>query len=249
MDGWERWAWLGGSLLLGVAVAQATWWLERSGKRPGWVDRLSSSRYAPLLKFLLRFLFYVAIPFAALFWGHDAVVGRVLGLQPLPHTGAMDEAALWADWARDVGWAVGLGVTAWGLLAAGGWALRRLPNRPASFVSDGFAWDALPEAVFHEVHWAFYRNAPVVALGAYWGSWVGLGLVLLEALLNPRWRATLRSPYHAPTALLRAALAVLSSVFFLQTGNLWLAVLVHGVVGWGVMQVLALNPLRPVAAS
>lgn len=215
------------------------WRLEQAGRRPGWLERLLAGRYALPLKFLLRFLFYAALPFAALLWGHDAVVGRVLGLQPLPHSGAMDEAAAWADWARDVGWAVGLGAMTWALLAVGGWALRRLPGRPTSLASDGFAWDALPEATFHEVHWAFYRNAPVVALGAYWGAWAGLALTLLEALLNPRWRANFHSPHQAPGTLLRAALAVLSVVLFLQTGNLWLAVLVHGLVGWGGMRVLS----------
>lgn len=163
------------------------------------------------------------------------MVGRLLGLQPLlalsPGPIPPGElAANWADWAGDVAWAVGLGLAAWAVLAAGWQTVRHAGSGLAPVGSESPSWVLLREAAFHEVHWAFYRNGPIAALGTYWGTWIGLGLVTVEAVVNPWWRADLGDPARAPAALVRAGLAVLSGVLYLKTANLWLAILVH----WGV---------------
>jgi hypothetical protein len=95
----------------------------------------------------------------------------------------------------------------------------------------------LREAAYHEAHWAFYRNAPILAAGTYWGVWIGLALAALEAALNPAWRRGLADPQRAPAQLMRAALAVVSSVLFLLTENLWLALILDWGVsrGWGTL--------------
>jgi membrane protease YdiL (CAAX protease family) len=116
--------------------------------------------------------------------------------------------------------------------------------------STASGWETLREALYHEVHWAFYRNAPIVALGLYWGTWAGLMLAAFEALANPAWRKGLGAPERAAALLLRAALAVISSLLFLRTQNLWLAILLH----WGVTSVLrslypAPSRLTPGSAS
>lgn len=234
----ERWVWLSGSLLLAGAATQAAWYLWRWEKSQAWLEPLVRSALFPLLLQAARFLYYIGLPFAALVWGHDAVVARLLGLQPLAalSAGALppaDLAANWMDWAGDVGWAAGLGTAAWALLAVGWWAVHRSTDGPAPAGADASPWTLLREAAFHEAHWSFYRNGPVVALGAYWGTWVGLGLVAVEAVANPWWRADLQDVARAPAALVRAGLAVLSGVLYLQTTNLWLAILVHWGVTWG----------------
>ncbi len=229
----ERWVWLGGSLLLAVVATQAAWWLRRWGKSQAQVDRLVSSPFFPLLLQATRLLYAIGLPFAALVWGHDAVVGRLLGLQPL--------AANWTDWARDVSWAVGLGFAAWAVLAAGWWAVRRAGSDSEPIYIPASAWLLLREAAFHEVHWAFYRNAPIVALwatmgaarGTYWGTWAGVGLVALEAALNPWYRSALGDNSRRPAKLVRAGLSTLSAALYLETGNLWLAILTHWAVTWG----------------
>ena len=241
----EGWLWLGGSLLLAILWASLAWFFRQP--RPGAVGeaitRLVTWRFSPWLLQLLRLLYYIGVPFAALLWGHDAVVGRLLGLQPLDiHVAGGPEvaatlAANWSDWAHDVGWAVALGLGAWGVLALGWWAYRRaLAVAGAAGLAAGAqnsGWVFLREAAYHEIHWAFCRNAPILAVGTYWGAWAGLALVALEAALNPAWRAGLADPQQAPGQLMRMALAVASSVLFLLTRNLWLALLLHWGVSWG----------------
>ncbi len=51
---------------------------------------------------------------------------------------------------------------------------------------------------------------------------MGLGIVALEAVLNPWWWEALREPEKRPLTLVRAGMAVLSAAFYLQAANLWL---------------------------
>ncbi len=245
----EVWLWVGGSLLLAVLWANLAWFFcqPRPGAIGEFVARLAAWRFSPSLFQFLRLLYYVGVPFAALVWGHDVVIGRWLGLQRfnLPTAnGDVSVAANWLDWAYDVGWMVGLGVGAWTLLALGWWSYRRavvsVGEGEVVAGADRSAWVFLREAAYHEVHWAFYRNGAIVALqqhgeGKYWGTWIGLALVAVEAMLNPAWRNGLTDPRQGPAQLMRAALAVVSSVLFLHTENLWLALLLH----WGVSACLS----------
>lgn len=230
----DRWLWLGGSILAALLAAGAAWfWRSRALAE----DLAASPFFAPLLQ-AFRFLYYVGGPFAALIWGRDAVVERLLGLGPLPYLlgtplSPDEKTALWMDGMRGVGWVIFLGTSAWATLAVIWWATRypgqegldHLPRSPLL---------ALREAFFQETHWMFYRNAPVVALGTYWGTWVGLIPLLLEAGLNPWWRAALRDSGKRPAMLIRAGMAVLSAAFYLRAASLWLAILLHWGVTWGV---------------
>jgi hypothetical protein len=239
--GLQPWFWLGGSLLLALLATWTMWWLERAKERDLRIASFLDGPVFPILVEIGRLLFYLGVPFAALLWGRDAVIGRLMGLQPLlalnglagDPAPAAEVAANLADWVRDVGWTAGLGAAAWAVLALGWWTVRRGTNPPR--LDDGLLSGAvgLREAAYHEVHWAFYRNAPIVALGPYWGTWAGLGLAALEAVLNPFWRAGLRDADRASLPLLRAGMAFVSAALFLKTGNLWLAILVHWGVLWG----------------
>jgi hypothetical protein len=245
----EAWFWMAGSLLLAGLWVNLAWmfspWLE-TGRSPGdseslaerIVVQLANWRFSPALFQGVRLLYYVGLPFAALFWGYDAVITRFFGLQQLvlPTSGALEGSASinanWLDWAHDVGWAAALGLGSWGVLLVAGWVRRRAladADRPRPGGSAS-GWETLREALYHEVHWAFYRSAPIVTFGLYWGTWTGLALAALEALANPVWRKGLREPERAAALLLRAAMGVISSLLFLRAQNLWLAILLH----WGV---------------
>lgn len=248
----DAWLWLAGSLLLAVFWTNLAWlfapWVEAE-RSPGEFGSLAERivvavatwRFASASLRVLRLLYYVGLPFAALFWGHDAIVSRFFGLQrlllPLPDGG--QESALvsanWLDWLQDCGWTAVLGFGSWGLLLVAGWARRRaLPDREGNDERGRTSgWETVREAAYHEIHWGFYRNAPIVAFGLYWGVWAGLVLVALEALANPVWRRDLSDPGRASRQLLRASLAVVSSVLFLRTQNLWLAMVLHWAVFWG----------------
>ncbi len=243
----EAWLWLGGSLLVAMLWTNLAWlfspWVDAEASREvpkslaeSIVSRLGNWRFASTLFQGLRLLYYVGIPSAALFWGRDAVVRRVLGLQrlELPTPGRAPLEANWADWMHDLGWAAVLGLGSGGLLL-----LAALIHRQALSKVDidrqgqrAPAWEIARETVYHEAHWAFYRNAPVVALGSYWGTWTGLVLVALEALINPTWREGLREPSQAWSQLSRGALLVVSSLIYLHTQNLWLALLLHWAISW-----------------
>lgn len=251
----EGWLWLGVSLLAAILWANLAWFFRkpRSGIIGEFVTQLLSWPFSPWLFQLLRMLYYLGVPFAALLWGHDAVVERVLGLKPfaLPipdrDTVNTDIATNWFDWAQDVGWAAVLGIGVWALLALGWWVYHRaLTNAGEESAVAGVnnsSWVLLREAAYHEIHWAFYRNAPILTMNTYWGAWVGLALVAVEATLNPAWRKSLTDPQQAPAQLMRGALAVVSNNLFLQTENLWLALTIHWGVSWGLAVLVRTFPL------
>ncbi len=251
----DAWLWLTGSLLLAVFWTNLAWlfspWIKAGRSRDDFgslaervVVGVATWRFAPPTLEALRLLYYVGVPFAALFWGRDAVVGRLFGLQRfvLPH-GTQQNALIsanWFDWMRDLGWAAGLGFAVWGVLRLAGLARRRAVNATETVNAPGkqvHGWEIFREATYREIHWAFYRNAPIAALGLYWGTWAGLALVGIEALADPIWRTGLSDPGRAPRHLLRAALAVVSSVLFLRTQNLWLALVLHAMVAWGLQDI------------
>jgi hypothetical protein len=248
----EGWLWLGGSLLLAILWANLAWYFRkaRAGSIGEFVTRLASWRFAPLLLQSLRLLYYIGLPAAAFLWRH-ATVERYLGIS----SGLTD---VWLEWAREIGWTAALGVGAWTLLALGWWAYRRALHAAEEESSidgaDASGWTLLREAAYHEIHWAFYRSVPIFILGQehltgneYWGVWIGLALVALEAALNPAWRKGLADPEKAPAQLVRGALAVISSVLFVltQDGNLWLSMALHLGVSWALAALVRVFPLLP----
>jgi hypothetical protein len=234
----ESWIWLGGSLLAGIVCANVAWFfrLPRPGPVGRFIGLLKAWPFSGWLLQAMRLLFYAGIPFAALVLGHDAVTSRFLGLQslamPTPgESGAGAVIANWRDWTGDIGRSAALGIVLWLVLAFAWWryrrALQEIGETTSCAVGATSAWPVFREAVYHEAHWAFYRNAPIMVLGAYWGTWIGLVLVGLEASLNPGWRHAFGDTQHSPHNLMRVSLALASSVLFLQTQNLWLAMAVH----------------------
>lgn len=248
----DAWLWLAASLFLAVFWSNLAWvfspWIDEDRSTGEFrslpervVCRIATWRFASASLQAVRLLYYVGLPFSALFWGRDALIGRFFGLKPLalPLSGDSQHSVLltanWLDWLHDFGWAAALGLGSAGLLLLAGWARRRAlgskERRGGGRKTSG--WETIREAAYHEIHWAFYRNAPIVAFGLYWGIWVGVALVALEALANPLWRSGLSDPGRTSPQLLRASLVVVSGLLFLETQNLWLAIAVHAAVWWG----------------
>jgi hypothetical protein len=111
----------------------------------------------------------------------------------------------WAFYrAAAIGW-----LTGWAATAPGAEA----PLRGIGFAATPLQWATLQM-------WPLLRAAADQPL--YWGSWLGLGLIAVEAALDPFARARLRSPGHAEQALLCATLAVATTALFVLSRNLWL---------------------------
>ncbi len=245
----EGWSWLGGSVLVAALCANLAWFFRQP--RPGVVGdlvaRLATWRFSPWLLQLLRLLYYIGVPFAALLWGHDAVVGRLLGVQPFPspvlagEDGGADVPEHFLDWAYDAGWAVALGIGVLGLLALSWWTYRRSLVTAGVVSGEGemvdgansSGWVLLREAAYQEVHWAFYREPFVVTWGIAAGCWLGVTPVLIELALNVMVWEHLhsRDASYARRMLVRGGLLVASTQLYLKTQNLWLAILMDCVIG------------------
>ncbi len=204
----------------------------------------------------LRLLYAVGLPAAALFWQHSLSM-RGLGLQPLPTDIVRRELDLpfveealglpgilggdWLDWARDLGYfAVVITITRL-VIAAGDAAMRRRPDASRQIHRQPLLV-ALRDAVYYQVHWAFYREPFVVTWGIPLGSWLGVLPVLLETVVNPIFWLNLRrgDASHYRRVLVRCGLFVAGTQLYLLTQNLWLAIATDALLGW-----LTLAEARP----
>lgn len=223
------WLWIATSVLLS-ALANGLVWRYR---------RLAGGEMSPVIQWPLsllreggRFLYFVGPPYVALLGG----------LIPSTQAGLVNR-----EWLRDLTLSLPLGLGAFlALLLLRALVLWREKTAPGG-VAPGEPllpfWVTLRESVYQEIHWAFYRSAPLLSLDdRAQGIALGLGLIALEAWLNPAWRALWRHPNRAPMALRTAGLAVLMAVVFGVTGNLWVTMGLHVAVestcGWVLLRVL-----------
>ena len=212
----EAGLWLAGSFLFYVLVSNGSWLLRRL--RP--VTRLRSWPGGRWLALLSRWAYFVGPPYAALLLG--VISPRWMGLSEL-------------NWVHSAGIGGAAAAVALGLLSLSWWSYRRaLPRRrqPQGVpLPRPLRWLlAIMEAATLQIHWAFYRSAFIdqAWLGdLYWGSWAGWALVCLEWSSNPWLRHGLRRPAQAEPILRRAALALVTTVLFILTRNLWLCWAVH----------------------
>lgn len=229
--------WVALCIALYVVCAHLSWRLHHleDGLLGGVVRRVRGWRFRQLAWQLLRLLFYVVVPYSLLV--HRRLLsGRMMGL-----VGPGPEGVLgWPPgaWAQGFGWALLCGLGGAAVLGGAWWGLaRRLPpdhgfslhHRPAPL---GLAWDAF----FLQVHWGFYRAAAGVWLGngrSYLGVLVGLALVGLEATGDPGLHFDRHWPSLASGWVRLAAVAWLTSFLFFQTRSLWLGMLLHWSMTWG----------------
>jgi hypothetical protein len=200
---------------------------ERDGES-GWLaGRLRDYLLIPWLVEAIRFVYYMGIPFLA----------AVNGLLPADLLGISGNKGIdsrstqgfpWEDWVQGLGLALAAVVVIMGV-----WFVGRVVSRHAGLVpsTQGLPnplWQRLLHAVYDQIHWAFYRSGPILWLGdVYWGTFVGLALVLLETALNPALWWSLKSPDTAGPPLFRLGMVWISALLFLATQNLWLSIGVH----------------------
>jgi hypothetical protein len=211
------WPWIWGSVLTYALVTNALWLLG---------DRWSSP-YRTWLVEVGRFLFYLAIPYLAL-GGWPQPPYR--GLLSLEDMGLVGLGGRWpiTRWLEAAG--IGLG---WGLVALLILVLAWLnANRHGDNLRLRFAarpwWLIAIDVLYMQVQWAFYRGALTVTLdNVYAGVFLGAGLIYLQWGLNPFWRQGWRLESRAAARWLRAALALVMTVLFFLTRNLWICLALH----------------------
>jgi hypothetical protein len=168
---------------------------------------------------LLRFGFYVGVPFIALNLGWIKLPTMGFGL---------------LDWAEGVRWAIVILLAAWLLLMVIWLPYLRAtadvyatPNTNLSFAR------RLVELIYMQAHWAFYRAAAiglftqVIPDSLYWGCAFGFGLICIEAFSNPRIRQHLTRLGEADAVVWNFGQAILNTLAFIVTRNFYLLVLIQ----------------------
>ncbi len=201
----ERWLWLEISVALAVLVAWMRWLWSRRLARP----------FPVWLSFLwpyLRLAYALGLPALLLFWRHR-LSERFFGLKPLNAGPAV--------WARDLAWFF--------LIGLGTWLVLRFLARTAPAPRQHDVTVAVREALYHQVHAAFYREPFALVWGVGLGAWLGLLPLLFETLLDPGQWAAWGQPAKSWALLVRAALILAGMMLYMQTQNLWLILLLDGV--------------------
>lgn len=235
--------WIAISIVLYVTVTNLDWhvstrWTGRFGQT---LQRVRRGRYASWLGEVIHLLYYVGLPYAVIvlrrtgqpvYMGIPPLEGNWLtvGRVALLLLGLTRPAEAW----RTLWPALGLTTGALGLAAILCWwyarSLRALLPDIASTVGPKPVpwWIAFREAVYLQIHWAFYRSGLILLTGDFYnGTALGLTLIFLEWFLNPAWRTDLRQPFRAETRLSQLGLAMITAALFSITHLLWPGILVH----------------------
>ena len=238
--------WTAGSVMLSVLGAQLAW---RAQQRPAsWLGRFRSgwagNRLGYAILFLVRLAYYLGLPYAVLM--RHALSPVVIGL-----AGTQTPDLPWwmlgrnpGDWTEAIRWAAILGVLAAATLALGWWNVSRATG--AEFPSGGVLpapslLVAAREGIYAEIHWAFYRAAPLMFIAdSYWATLAGAALVIAEWALDPAWHVGLANGSRRETVLMQLAWLALSTSMFMLARNVWLAILLHVALAWAVGEWAAL---------
>lgn len=235
--------WVAVSVLLHTLGALLAWRFRRplAGRLGRTLQRLRHHWSGPLLLQVIRFAYFLGLPYALL------IRRGVLELQPLGLLGPadLDQSVLgWGgEWLIATGRMVVVGL-AGALVVLWGWANLRWVMAEGGRTTEDERWAMdsgtpsalMREAIYLQVHWAFYRTAPLLWLGAGnegWAAFAGAGIVALEAALDPRFWAALGDPGRAAQLLFTGVLCWLSALGFALTHNLWLVATVHAALVWG----------------
>ncbi|MGB8648821.1 MAG: hypothetical protein WCF84_26525 [Anaerolineae bacterium] len=213
-----------GSFLLYAIAANLAWYYRGlpAGQLAERVNRLVSSRPTRIGYELVRLVYYVVTPFAALMLGWVNL--RALGLAYL-------------DWADGLRWEIVLTLATWSLLMFV-WVpyLKTTSDVPPKLSSEVTSWARrIVEIVYMQAHWAFYRAACILILtnllqddiAIYWGACIGIGLVAVEAWSDPRVRRHVANIGESEVTLWSASQAIINTVGFVFTRNIWLMALLH----------------------
>lgn len=215
--------WVLGSLVLGVGARLVLWAATSRSYR------LRTRYHTPaghVVAWLGWMAWLVGPGYAALLLG--VLSPRLMGLARI-------------DWGAPFGYGLAFAGLAVAILVAAGVTVRQagdaLPAWPT--LSAALAGSVLlaAEAGALQWHWAFYRGAAIYSaqeLGAstplVWGTWIAVGLAMLEGVLNPGLWHDLQAPGPAQRRMLRAVLLVATGVLFLLSRNFWLLWVTHALV-------------------
>ena len=193
---------------------------------------------------ILRFVYYIGLPYTALVLG--VLPGRYLGLVGLNRlqtdaaggVGAgflvqlRDAASLAVlDWLPGVGALLSLGAIMLLLLSVAwlGYSRARRGLSPGSEMSGAPSpFPSVAQAGYQAIHWSFYRSAVwLLTDDLYLAVVGGILLVGVEWLLDPGRMAGVRRAPWAEGPLMDAGLLIATSAIFFFVPNLWLLAPVH----------------------
>ena len=171
-----------------------------------------------------RWVYFVGVPYAAL-------LTRSLATVDLGLTGTGGSILGWstADWLRGLDLWLTLGLL---VLVTIGSAARQMARarrplgvdvRPSGLI--------VIEAAYTEVHWAFYRAAPLIVLGdVYWATLIGLALAGVEIVVAIARNGLGTQPEEVQSWIGQTLLLAMSATLFILTRNVWLTIGLHIVV-------------------
>ncbi len=191
---------------------------------PAMLTRLSASTAGRWLIQFTRLIFFIGVPYAAL-------LTRAIAPVDLGLTGVSGPLLGWtgSEWLESVGWGLMSGAL---VLIPIGFAARQMKHagHPLNFEARATS-PLLIDSLYAEVHWAFYRAAPLILLdNVYMAILIGLGLVGVELLVSLLRSGLGQQPEERQAWLKTGLLLTLSAVLFFLTHNLWVMILTHGVV-------------------
>ena len=190
-------------------------------------DRTREFLLVPWVEEAVYFVYYLGIPFLAALNG--LLPADLLGVQGTEWVeGQGLQGFPWEDWVQGIGLMAAAVVAMVAVWLVGRWVSNRGGLVPVSPDLPGPLWQRLLHAFYDQVHWAFYRSGPILWLGdVYWGTFAGLALVLVEMLLNPSVRWSLKNAETAGPPLFRLGMVWITALLFLATQNLWLTIGFH----------------------
>jgi len=226
------WGWIGLSFTAHVVMRMLVWHFRqpRPSKMGQWVERFKRWAGTPFLISFVRVGYFILLPYLLLLRG--VTNSRWMGLSNL-------------DWPQGLGIGMPIALAAAALLAVAVWRYQHLTHNSASFprsnfVAQPWGWATiLPGVIFSEVHWAFYRSGTLaLGWGRYAGCFASLLIILLEQALDPAVTDGVQKPSRSLNALMPGVFALLSTIWFYFTANLWLTIAMHWVVEWTILQVI-----------
>ncbi len=212
--------WVLGSLVLGIGARLVLWaGISRSQGLRSWYGTPAGR----VLAWLAWMAWLIGPGYAAVLVG--VLSPRLMGLTQV-------------DWGAPFGYGLAFAGLAVAILVAAGVMVRQARDAWPAWptLSAALAGSVLlaAEAGALQWHWAFYRSAAIQGaqeLGAsgplVWGTWIAVGLAMLEGVLNPGLWHDLQTPGPAERRVLRAVLLVATGVLFLLSRNFWLLWVTH----------------------
>jgi hypothetical protein len=217
---------IGASILVYAFFSNLAWTNRnpRAGRWGRFIAWTSNSRIARVVGELLRWVYYLGVPWATLMLSYTTA--RALGIWNLDWTGHVVEF---------IALAIGSVIVFLWI-----WRPYAQLEHPHAIDESGWNWARhLIEILYQEAHWAFYRCGPLLWLdNIYTASFFGLILVLLEGWSNANVRASAGDVTRADAPLWSGSLLIVSTVVFIIKQNTWYCLMIHLLLDVGLRRVI-----------